>query len=61
MNLFHFEPIYRLLSNLVWTTYLPACEDGKYNVCRNFGQLPAFEAAHPRKPKFYDDDDDDDE
>jgi hypothetical protein len=28
-------------------------EDGNYNVCRNVGNLPTFDVAHPRKPKLY--------
>jgi hypothetical protein len=28
-------------------------EDGNWNVCRNVGQVWTFDAAHPRKPKFY--------
>lgn len=28
-------------------------ENDNCNVCRNAGQLPIFDAAHTREPKFY--------
>jgi hypothetical protein len=38
---------------LGWLIKYSHPEDGKYNVCRNNGQLSTFDAAHARKPKFH--------